>query len=347
MSRTVLQGGRRRRHWGRPPRRRRRWPRALAALILLTLVAVGVFAFVSDGGAGRPGGRSTAATGHRAPPAPRAAAPAPRRSQRSTYGRVAAPASERVSMRFKHEPRSAILFDVRTGRVLWSHRPGVRAPIASLTKMMTSVLVADRAGPSEPVRITKEVLGYSGSGMGVLPKNKRVPVETLLYGLLLPSGNDAAIALALHVSGTQRRFVALMNAQTRKLGLGCSHFSSPSGIVDARNYSCTSDLAVLTRAMLRRPRLARIIRTRNVALPLPVKGGKVYLYNNNPLLVQRYPGTDGVKTGFTDAAGRCLVSTVRRGKAHLGVIMLDSVDPPGQSKRLFEAGFRALRRPHA
>jgi serine-type D-Ala-D-Ala carboxypeptidase (penicillin-binding protein 5/6) len=205
--------------------------------------------------------------------------------------------------------------------------------------------VADRAGPREPVRITKEVLGYSGSGMGVLPKNKKVPVETLLYGLLLPSGNDAAIALALHVSGTQKRFVALMNAQARKLGLGCSHFASPSGIVDARNYSCTSDLAVLARAMLRRPRLARIIRTRNVTLPLPVKGGKVYLFNNNPLLVQRYPGTDGVKTGFTDAAGRCLVTTVRRGDAHLGVVMLDSVDPPGQSKRLFQAGFRALRRP--
>jgi D-alanyl-D-alanine carboxypeptidase (penicillin-binding protein 5/6) len=313
-------------------------------VLVLALVGVAVFAFTSSGGgtssdvrharadpAAGGGGTAIVHAAHRPPPRPE-------------YGRVAAPPSERVQVRLKRPPRSAILFDVDTGRVLWSYHPGIKVPIASLTKMMTSVIVNDRAGPHEHVKITPEVLNFSGSGVGVLPKGKKVMVEPLLYGLLLPSGNDAAIALALKVSGTQRKFVGLMNRTARDMGLGCSHYASPSGIVDKHNYSCTSDLAVLTRAILRRPRLARIVRTRQVQLPFPIKSGKLFLYNNNPLLVQRYPGTDGIKTGYTEASGPCLVSTVRRGRFHLGVVMLNSIDPRGQTERLYAAGFAAMRK---
>lgn len=96
--------------------------------------------------------------------------------------------------------------------------------------------------------------------------------------------------------------------------------------------------------MLRNPRLARIVATRRTAQPLPVKGGRVWLYNNNPLMRYGYPGALGVKTGYTDAAGRCLVAAARRGHARLGVVLLHSVDPPTQAPRLLNAGFRALRR---
>src|SRR3954447_2277141 len=344
MPGSVLHGRSRKRPRWRA-RRRRPWGRALLAVIVLAVIGVVVFAFTSNGGGSGSYARRAATTpAHGGGRTGIVHAAHHHPHPRPDYGRVAAPAAERVHVTFKRPPRSAILLDVRTGRVLWSYHPGIELAIASLTKMMTAVIVNDRAGPHEHVKITPEVLNFSGSGVGVLPKGKEVPVEPLLYGLLLPSGNDAAIALALKVAGTQRKFVAHMNRTARDMGLGCSHYASPSGIVDKHNFSCTSDLAVLTRAMLRRPRLARIVRTRQVQLPFPIKTGKLFLYNNNPMLVQRYPGTDGVKTGYTEASGPCLVSTVRRGGMHLGVVMLNSVNPRDQSERLYAAGFAAMRK---
>jgi serine-type D-Ala-D-Ala carboxypeptidase (penicillin-binding protein 5/6) len=248
-----------------------------------------------------------------------------------------------VRVRFKHMPRSGLLFDIDTGRVLWRHAPTRVLPIASLTKMMTALVVNDRVPRHSRVKITKQALAYQGSGVGVLPKGKRVKVEPMLYGLLLPSGNDAAIALAQRAAGTVPKFVAAMNARARQMGLVCSHFTSPSGFVDAGNHSCASDLAMLARAVLRVPRLARIVATREAVLPFPIKGGKLYLYNNNPLLRQGYRGTTGLKTGYTDAAGRCLVATARRGPIKLGVVLLNSRDPGGQATKLLDRGFRAER----
>ena len=135
-------------------------------------------------------------------------------------------------------------------------------------------------------------------------------------------------------------FVALMNARARAMGLACTRFSSPSGIRDRGNHSCAPDLAALARAVLREPRLARIVRRRSAVLPFPIKGGKLYLYNNNPLLRAGYRGTTGVKTGYTEAAGRCLVATVRRGSRRLGVVLLASPDPGTQAQRLLDRAFR-------
>ena len=247
-----------------------------------------------------------------------------------------------VHLRFGHQPRSGLLFDLDTGEVLWRRLPTRVLPIASLTKMMTALLVVERAPPDAKVLVTKEALAYHGSGIGVLPKGKRVMLETMLNGLMLPSGNDAAIALAQRVSGTVARFVDRMNAMARELGLPCTRFSSPSGFVDAGNHSCAADLAVLARAVLDQPRLARIVRRRRAILPFPIKGGRLFLFNNNPLLIQGYPGTIGVKTGFTDAAGRCLVAAARRHGRRLAVVLLHSPDPGRQASMLLDRGF-ALR----
>jgi D-alanyl-D-alanine carboxypeptidase len=249
-----------------------------------------------------------------------------------------------VHLRFHHEPRSGLLFDIDTGRVLWRHDPTRVLPIASLTKMMTALIVVEREPPNTNVLVTKEALAYKGSGVGILPRGRRIRLETMLNGLLLPSGNDAAIALAQRVSGTVRRFVEVMNERARQLGLGCTLFSSPSGFEDAGNHSCAADLARLAMAVLRKPRLARIVRRRQAVLPFPIKGGRIYLYNNNPLIRQAYPGVTGVKTGFTDRAGRCLVASARRGDVRLGVVLLHSPDPGSQARRLLDAGFRASRR---
>ena len=248
-------------------------------------------------------------------------------------------ASDKVQVSFKHPPRSGLLFDLDTGAVLWRRQPDRVLPIASLTKMMTAILVVDRARPTAKVRVTKEALAYKGSAVGILPKGKRIKLETMLNGLLLPSGNDAAIALAQRTSGTVAHFVERMNERAGDLGLSCTRFSSPDGFEDAGNHSCAIDLAEMARAVLDNPRLARIVRRRRAVLPFPIKGGRIYLFNNNPLLRTGYPGTIGVKTGYTDAAGRCLVAAARRNGRRLGVVLLHSPDPGKQAKQLLNRGF--------
>jgi serine-type D-Ala-D-Ala carboxypeptidase (penicillin-binding protein 5/6) len=124
--------------------------------------------------------------------------------------------------------------------------------------------------------------------------------------------------------------------------LDCTHFASASGIVDRGNYSCTTDLAVLAHSVLEQPLLARIVGARFAILPFPIKGGHLFLWNNNPLLIMRYPGADGVKTGYTSASGPCLVAAARRGHTWLGVVLLHSVNPAGQAIKLFNLGFARL-----
>ncbi len=259
----------------------------------------------------------------------------------SPYALEPAPGRLAVRVAFAHPPRAGILFDVRTGRVLWKHDPRRRLPIASLTKMLTALIVARRDRPGERALITRKALAYQGSGVGVLPRGKRVSVRDLLYGLLLVSGNDAAIALAQHDSGSVGAFVERMNAWRRRLGLRCSHFSTPSGIVDKGNYSCPRDLAALARADLADPWIRRVVATRHARFPFPVKGGFLDLYNINPFVLARMKGITGVKTGYTAAAGRCYVITRKVGRRELGVVLLHSPNPLDQVPALLRAGARA------
>jgi serine-type D-Ala-D-Ala carboxypeptidase (penicillin-binding protein 5/6) len=331
MPYTLLQGGRRRR------RRRRSFGLAVLALAVATTLLIAPRA-------GSPGR-------HRAAPqAPPAALLDSATAPLAGGGTAPSPLAvlmdgprDVVRVRFKHPPRSGLLFDIDTGRVLWRWHPERVLPVASLTKMMTALVVVARLGPQARVPITKEALHYTGSGVGLLPRGKRIAVDTMLHGLLLPSGNDAAIALALRAAGSRPAFIALMNRRAAQMGLACTHFTTVSGIVDRGNHSCVPDLAALARAVLREPRLARIVRRRSAVLPFPIKGHKLYLYNNNPLLRARYRGTTGVKTGYTDAAGRCLVASARRGKIRLGVVLLDSRDPGRQAMRLLDRGFARSR----
>jgi D-alanyl-D-alanine carboxypeptidase (penicillin-binding protein 5/6) len=216
-------------------------------------------------------------------------------------------------------------------------------PIASLTKMMTALIVVAHSPATDRVLITPAAVHFTGSEVGLLPVHKRVPEVALLYGLLLPSGNDAAVALAQHVGGTRSRFIAMMNARARQLGLGCTHFNTVSAIVDYENHSCAADLALIAHEVVEQPLLGRIVASRSATVPFPIKGGKLYLYSNNPLLITGYAGTDGVKTGYTTAAGQCLIATARRGKNWLGVVLLNSGNTMGQAETLLNAGFARLR----
>ncbi|HWY89736.1 MAG TPA: hypothetical protein VNY31_03615 [Solirubrobacteraceae bacterium] len=252
------------------------------------------------------------------------------------------PQQDAVHVAFRTPPRAGLLFNLDTGQVLWQSNPYTRVRIASLTKMMTALLTVESSAPDAPVLITKQAIESAGSKVGVLPLGKRVRLESMLYGLLLPSGNDAATALAQHVSGSQRGFVTLMNAKAAQLGMGCTHYSSPSGYIDQYNFSCAADLALLAHVDLQQPRIARVARTYTAKLPFPIKGGHLYLYNNNPLLIYHYPGLTGLKTGYTLAAGRCLVATAKRDGVRLGVVLLHSPDPGIQASRLLNRGFEGV-----
>jgi serine-type D-Ala-D-Ala carboxypeptidase (penicillin-binding protein 5/6) len=333
-------GGRRPVRRSRPRRRRGRL--GLGLLVLAALAALGGWLFTGAGGSLTDGGDSSKKGEVLDAPALRPLPGSPERAARRPPPGISLNAGPAVDMPFKAPPRAGLLFDVKTGKVLWSRHPLKPMPIASLTKMMTALVVVQNARPDEEVRIRHNSKLIPGSKVGVLPKRKDVRLEPLLYGLMLPSGNDAAVALAEHVGGTQRKFARMMNRKAREMGLGCTRFSSAYGLQPS-NRSCAADLAAIARADMSERRIARIVGRRSAHPRFPIKGGHLFVNNTNPLLKQNYPGTIGLKTGDTQEAGLCFVAIVRHGSRDLGVVLLGSPNPAEQSKKLFKAGFRALR----
>ena len=336
----LLQGG----------RRRRRSPLRLLPLALLLglLLWVGFVALdLVPRGSDDRSREGRAAQPARDPDPPRLldearTPPALASRQRASRFHVDLSGQDAVRLRFVRKPRAGLLFDVRTGRVLWRRNADRRLAIASLTKMMTALLIVEREDAHERVRITRRATRTPGSAIGVLPRGKRVQLEALLNGLLLVSGNDAAIALAQHSAGTVPDFVRLMNERAAEMGLECTRFSTPHGLEDKGNHSCAADLAALARTDLHLRRIRRIVQRKRAILKFPIEGGRLFLYNNNPLMRQRYRGVTGLKTGYTERAGRSMVATARRGDVELGVVLLRSYDPATQARKLLDRGFRAL-----
>jgi D-alanyl-D-alanine carboxypeptidase len=321
---SVLQGGRRKRRATGP---------VVALLVVLAPVAVAVAAWLAL----HSGGDRPARTARPAQQVLPAATPSPATSAPDPAAAALA-GLDAFGVNFKDPPRAGIVIDLKTGEVLWRRNPVRRLPIASLTKVMTALLVVERTGPRDEFRIPKDALDYQGSGVGMLPKGRHVTVEAILHGLLLPSGNDAAIALADHVSGSRAAFVRDMNDKARVLGLRCTRFETPYGLSD-KDVSCAADLAALSRIAMSKTRIARIVGKAHAAVRFPIKGGRLFLNNTNPLLRMRYPGTLGLKTGDTDAAGHCLIAVVRRGGRTLAAIVLNSPNPQLQVRRLFAKAF--------
>jgi D-alanyl-D-alanine carboxypeptidase (penicillin-binding protein 5/6) len=343
---------RRRRESARRRRRSRRRALAAGALALAIVAALVVMALARSGGAHGSASAATSAL-HRhahAHAATLATTAAPARSPIGlplgrpplTLTGIGDPGQDPVHEAFHTPPSAGLLFNLNTGQVLWQRNPYARLRMASLTKMMTALITVQSAPPDASVLVTRQAVDMAGSKVGVLPLGKHVRLESMLYGLLLPSGNDAAVALAEHVAGTVNRFVTRMNAQAAQLGMGCTHYTSPSGYQDRYNFSCPADLALLAHVDLLQPRIAAITRTYTAALPFPIHGGRLYLYNNNPLLIYHYPGLTGLKTGYTEAAGRCLVATATRDGVSLGVVLLRSPDPATQASYLLNRGFAGV-----
>ena len=228
--------------------------------------------------------------------------------------------------------RSAVVMDADSGRILYAHNENEKRLIASTTKLMTA-LVALESGHAldEIVHIAPEWAGVEGSSI-YLQTGEDVTLEALLYGMLLRSGNDAATAVAGYCGGTVENFVAKMNRKAEQLSMHDSHFENPSGLDGERHYSTARDMAMLARACLNNTQLSEIVKTRSITL------GTRYFTNHNRLL-WRYEGCVGLKTGYTEKAGRTLVSAAKRGDTTLICVTLSAPDDWSDHTKLLDACF--------
>jgi D-alanyl-D-alanine carboxypeptidase (penicillin-binding protein 5/6) len=234
-----------------------------------------------------------------------------------------------------------VLADLDTGQVLFRLHSSARRPIASLTKVMTSWLVLNRSELGDRVTVSAQAASQSGSVLG-LERGERVSVLDLLYGLMLQSSNDAAVALAEDIGGSVERFVDMMNREAGRLGLTDTNLRSPNGL-DDRGYATALDLVRLTRTAYGNATFARIVRSRFHTIPAP-NGPDRRIQNRNALL-WLYPDSVGVKTGFTTAAGHCLVAAAeRQGRRLVAVILGNPAEPFSEGAALLDYGFTAFER---
>lgn len=251
----------------------------------------------------------------------------------------ASPAHERQLL----NARSAILLDVASGRILYAQNPDRPNAPASLTKIMTMYVILDqvRNGTihlNDQVSVKRRHVRIKGSRMG-LHRGDKTTLDTLLMGLAVSSGNDASLAAAEHAGKSQQGFVRLMNAKAAELGMSSSRFHNPHGLYSNGHITTARDMAVLARQYLRRhPEALRYHSTRE----LNYHGCQTH--NGNPLL-GKYPGVDGLKTGWIGASGFNLIFTGVRGKTRLLGVLLGAPTSEvraRESYRLLEAGFRSL-----
>lgn len=241
---------------------------------------------------------------------------------------------------------SAILADLDSGQVLFAKDPDAERPIASLTKVMTALLVLRRSSPTDVVTVSANAAG-DGRSPGIselgLHEGERISVGDLLYALLLQSANDAAVALAEHVAGSVDAFVAMMNRKAGALGLRHTHFTSPNGLSDT-GYSSARDLFTLTREAYGVPGFRSITSTEFHTIPGFEDGPPRVVQNRNALL-WLYPGATGAKTGFTSAAGFCVIATAERDGLRLGAVVLgEPGEPFSDAAAMLNYGFTAFER---
>lgn len=227
--------------------------------------------------------------------------------------------------------KCALVLDAVTGRVLYEKNVDQQSLIASTTKIMTALVVCEQCNVLDRVRIPAEAAGIEGSSM-YLRQGEILTVQELLYGMMLHSGNDAAVALAIYCGGTVEGFAELMNDKARLLGLKNTHFENPNGLDAPEHYSTARDLAVLAAYAMENPIFYKTVSTRTVTL------GQRSLRNHNKML-WLFEGADGVKTGYTKAAGRILVSSATRQGRRLICVTIDDPDDWQDHGTLLESGF--------
>ena len=223
---------------------------------------------------------------------------------------------------------SAILVDVDSGRVLYEHNADARMRIASTTKLLTALVALERGDLSDVVTVSREAAYTEGSSM-YLKAGEELTLEELLYGLLLSSGNDAAVAVAEHIAGSQEKFAELMNEKAAELGMTGSSFVTPNGLDAEGHYSTARDMARLACAAVENETLVRLASTRTAAV-----AGRT-MTNHNKLLGS-LEGCIGLKTGYTMASGRTLVTCAERNGQRLAAVTLQDGNDWADHQALYD-----------
>ncbi|MDB4898013.1 MAG: Serine-type D-Ala-D-Ala carboxypeptidase [Firmicutes bacterium] len=216
--------------------------------------------------------------------------------------------------------KAYLLMESGTGRVLYEHDSDRKLPIASTTKIMTAILALEQGKLSDVVTVGRKPYETGGSTL-YLEVGEQQTLGNLLYGLMLESGNDAAVAIAEQIDGSEERFVDRMNAKARAIGATHTHFANSHGLHDPNHYSTAYDLALIARYALQNPAFRRIITMEEFAIPGAGQSPPRTLHNHNQLLGY-YPGANGVKNGFTEEAGQTNVASARRGQTELIAVVL-------------------------
>lgn len=214
--------------------------------------------------------------------------------------------------------RIGLIFDRASKTTLYEKNGQKQVPMASTTKIMTSIVVLENADLTDVVTIDKKAAGTGGSRLG-LKTNDKITVHDLLYGLMLKSGNDAAVALAIHVGGSVQEFANMMNQTAKELGLINSHFVTPHGLDEKQHYTTAYELAYIADYALKIPKFKEIVSTK--AYTVTINNQPKVISNTNELL-GNLDGVYGIKTGFTNGAGRCLVTSCKRGNLDIITVVL-------------------------
>lgn len=247
-----------------------------------------------------------------------------------------APKAEAVSLAGL-SAKAAILIDAQTGTVIAEKNENQRLPMASTTKIMSALLLLESGDLDTPFRVNNEAIMVEGSSMG-LCEDDIVTKRALCYGMLLPSGNDAANQTAVTLAGSIGKFAEMMNQRAEKIGLEDTNFVTPSGLHNENHYSTAYDMAMLTREALRNEDFREICGTKRAKLKFGNPPYDRWLVNTNKLLTM-YDGCIGIKTGFTDEAGRCLVSAAEKNGVTLICVTLNASDDWNDHKKMYDYGF--------
>lgn len=228
------------------------------------------------------------------------------------------------------------VIEVSSGRLLNGSNENLRLPMASTTKAMTALVVLENASLSDIVEIPPAAVGIEGSSV-YLKKGERFTVEELLYALMLRSGNDAAVALAVHTSGSVEEFVRKMNERAALMGLKDTKFVNPHGLHDENHYTTAYELALISAEGLKNPHFKRIVSTKNIVID--GEGHEKRYFANKNKILYNYEGATGVKTGFTRDSGRCLIASAERNGMEVVAVALNYYDYFELTARLMDEAF--------
>ncbi|WP_245692244.1 D-alanyl-D-alanine carboxypeptidase family protein [Sporomusa acidovorans] len=237
--------------------------------------------------------------------------------------------------------KAAIVMEASTGKVLYSRNAEERRYPASTTKIITLITALEYGKLDDVVTASQNAATTEGSSLWLLP-GEQLTLLDMLYGIMLVSGNDATVAVAEHISGSVDVFAKLMTEKAHSIGAVNSNFVNTSGLPDERHYTTAHDLAKIAAYGYKNPLFTQIVSTQHKIIPWPGKEHDRDLYNENRML-WLYDGANGVKTGYTDAAGRCLVSAANRNGVQLVAVVLDSERMWDDSIKLLNYGFAQLK----